>query len=72
MTRLNLVEFVHGASSTEPPTRERAETPRDAAIGFLQENGAERAVMALRSMTAPRARVVRKVRGAAANREGSS
>ena len=31
----------------------------NAAIGFLQEHRAERAVMALRSMTAPRARVVR-------------
>ena len=31
----------------------------NAAIGFLQEHRAERAVMALRSMTAPRARVTR-------------
>jgi len=31
----------------------------NAVIGFLQEHRAERAVMALRSMTAPRARVVR-------------
>jgi len=31
----------------------------NAAIGFLQESRAERAVLALRSMTAPRARVVR-------------
>ena len=31
----------------------------NAAIGFLQEHRAERAVMALRSMTAPRARVLR-------------
>jgi P-type Ca2+ transporter type 2C len=31
----------------------------NAAIGFLQEHRAERAVMALRSMTAPRARVMR-------------
>src|SRR6188768_3397815 len=31
----------------------------NAAIGFLQEHQAERAVMALRSMTAPRARVRR-------------
>src|SRR5262245_8602864 len=31
----------------------------NAVIGFLQEHRAERAVMALRSMTAPRARVLR-------------
>ena len=31
----------------------------NAVIGFLQEHRAERAVMALRSMTAPRARVMR-------------
>ena len=31
----------------------------NAAIGFFQEHRAERAVMALRSMTAPRARVMR-------------
>jgi Ca2+-transporting ATPase len=32
----------------------------NAVIGFLQEHRAERAVMALRSMTAPRARVLRE------------
>ncbi|MEO8257286.1 MAG: cation-translocating P-type ATPase [Acidobacteriota bacterium] len=35
----------------------------NAAIGFLQEHRAERAVMALRSMTAPRARVLRDGHG---------
>jgi P-type Ca2+ transporter type 2C len=35
----------------------------NAVIGFLQEHQAERAVMALRSMTAPRARVVRDGHG---------
>lgn len=72
MTRLNLVEFVPGTPSAEPHARARAETPREAAIGFLQEHGAERAVMALRSMTAPRARVVRTVRGDPSNREALS
>ena len=36
----------------------------NAAIGFLQEHRAERAVLALRSMTAPRARVMRDGRSA--------
>lgn len=36
----------------------------NAVIGFLQEHRAERAVMALRSMTAPRARVMRDGRSA--------
>ena len=36
----------------------------NAAIGFLQEHRAERAVIALRSMTAPRARVMRDGRSA--------
>ena len=45
----------------------------NAVIGFLQEHRAHRAVMALRSMTAPRARVMRDGhRRASSSRETSS